>query len=83
MLGTKHFKRRHIKWSDDWYMPEPNSGCHIWLGSITRTGYGARGITVCERWRYQQDNGDGRPAVDKLTHGGDDPLLEALKEGKR
>jgi hypothetical protein len=45
--------------------------------------YGGRGITVCERWRYQQDNGDGRPAVDQLSHTGDDPLLEALKEGKR
>ena len=35
----KHFKRRHIDWSEDWYVPEPNSGCWLWLGPVGRTGY--------------------------------------------
>lgn len=35
------------------------------------------------RYRVEADHGDGRPTVNRLTHGGDDPLLEALKDGKR
>ncbi len=24
----------------DWMIPEPNSGCWLWLGALTETGYG-------------------------------------------
>ena len=36
-----------------------------------------------KRYRLENNNHDGRPAVDKLSHHYDDPLLEILKEGKR
>lgn len=35
------------------------------------------------RYAREVDGGNGRPAVDQLSHTGDDPLLAALKEGKR
>ena len=35
------------------------------------------------RYRIEANHVDGRPAVDQLTHSGDDPLLAALKQGKR
>ena len=35
------------------------------------------------RYRREDNNHDGRPAVDKLCHRSDDPLLDALREGKR
>ena len=35
------------------------------------------------RYRCEDNNHDGRPAVDKLPHRSDDPLLAALREGKR
>ena len=36
-----------------------------------------------KRYRLENNNHDGRPAVDKLSAHSDDPLLEILKEGKR
>lgn len=24
----------------DWSIPEPNTGCHLWLGDVTNSGYG-------------------------------------------
>jgi len=35
------------------------------------------------RYRSEDNNHDGRPRVDKGTYDNSDPLLEALKEGKR
>ena len=35
------------------------------------------------RYRREDNNHDGRPRVDKHSYADDDPLLEALKEGKR
>ena len=35
------------------------------------------------RYRLEADQSDGRPKVDRLSHTSDDPLLQALKEGKR
>jgi hypothetical protein len=35
------------------------------------------------RYRIEQNHQDGRPAVDRLSHTGDDPLLETLKGGAR
>lgn len=29
---------------DAMWMPEPNSGCHLWLGALQRGGYGAFGV---------------------------------------
>ena len=47
----------------------------------------ARGIEAEQarraRYRREDNNHDGRPAVDKLSGHSDDPLLEMLKEGKR
>ena len=43
-LHAKRF-RRPSHWSlaqalDHYSIPEPNSGCHLWLASVTRKGYG-------------------------------------------
>lgn len=41
-------------------MPEPNSGCHLWLGSITQFGYGLvkAGVTcVAHRLAWIVKNG--------------------------
>jgi HNH endonuclease len=57
-LLMKHFKRRHIEWSDDWYIPEPNSGCHIWLGPLTRTGYGSAATTSAHRYAWKHFRGE-------------------------
>ena len=35
------------------------------------------------RYRLEDNNYDGRPRVDKLSHVEDDPLLQTLKRGKR
>jgi hypothetical protein len=29
---------------DQFYIPEPNSGCWLWLGTVTRFGYGRLGV---------------------------------------
>lgn len=32
-------------------MPEPNSGCWLWLGQIKSNGYGTLGVKVGDKWR--------------------------------
>lgn len=34
-------------------MPEPNSGCWLWLGVIKNNGYGTLGVKVDGAWRTQ------------------------------
>lgn len=34
-------------------MPEPNSGCWLWLGMIKRNGYGTLGVKSGRGWRTQ------------------------------
>lgn len=33
-------KQRPASWWQDRIMPEPNTGCHIWMGTVCRLGYG-------------------------------------------
>lgn len=33
----------------EWSMPEPNSGCLLWLGRVNRTGYGVMSVTHSKR----------------------------------
>jgi hypothetical protein len=46
---------------EDWFVPEPNTGCWLWLGSYIRSGYGNKAIrrngrgtvTTAHRWVYE------------------------------
>ncbi len=46
-----------MKVSDIWsrfdrqYIPEPNTGCWLWTGAITRSGYGSFLVKEGEQWR--------------------------------
>ena len=33
------------------YMPDPNSGCWLWIGSLKMNGYGSIGIKIGNRWK--------------------------------
>lgn len=33
-------RRRPASWWQDRIVPEPNTGCHIWMGTVCRLGYG-------------------------------------------
>src|SRR5213595_2676709 len=46
-------------WSER-YIPEPNSGCWLWLGSIDKLGYGkvtVRGFHLAHRLAYAETKG--------------------------
>jgi|SRR5215475_2888405 len=60
----RHFKRRHVKWSDDWYLPEPNSGCWLWLGPVDRrTGYARIKRGNAARYVWTHFRGDIPPGL--------------------
>ena len=45
------------EWWELWTMPEPNTGCHLWLGCVCKQGYGrvywkGRGGFPVHRARY-------------------------------
>lgn len=47
---------------DDWWVPEPNSGCWLWLGSLDKDGYGwialpDRKHEHASRFSYRRANG--------------------------
>lgn len=64
-----------VDWQDN-YIPEPNSGCHIWMGAVTR-GYGMQSIEGqrhrMHRLFYEMHNG---PIPDGMVacHRCDNPL---------
>lgn len=43
------------------YIPEPNSGCYLWLRSVNKKGYGQIGvhrkIHLAHRWAWERENG--------------------------
>lgn len=43
---------------DDKWMPEPNTGCHLWTGCRTKKGYGKLGLggkyPYAHRWAYER-----------------------------
>lgn len=40
-MPRKPDERRFTReWWAEWTMPEPNTGCHIWMGSVDQWGYG-------------------------------------------
>jgi hypothetical protein len=48
-----------------WYIPEPNSGCWIWLGALTPKGYGwfyypPRNMVRAHVCSYEMHHGDRR-----------------------
>ena len=47
-LTKERFERR--------YIPEPNSGCWIWLGPLSRDNYGRFGCMRAHRYSYQTFN---------------------------
>jgi hypothetical protein len=58
------------------FIPEPNSGCWLWLGALTEHGYGRATVRdkkiLAHRWVYQATTGE--PIGDKcLCHRCDTP----------
>jgi len=49
----------NIEWLESKYMPEPNSGCWLWLGSLTTEGYGrwSRKCLMAHRISYELVHG--------------------------
>lgn len=51
---------------EDFVMPEPNSGCWLWMASLNSGGYGKFKVNKCSegahRWIYEQ-------VVGKIPHG--------------
>src|SRR5581483_7763575 len=50
------------EWWELWSMPEPNTGCHLWLGTLCGQGYGrvyfkGRGGFPVHRARYECEHG--------------------------
>lgn len=58
-------------------MPEPNSGCWLWIGSRTSSGYGNIRIgdrnTYAHRLAYEAANGTGSAAGSVIRHKCDTP----------
>lgn len=59
------------------WMPEPNSGCHLWLGKMQKTGYGefragARGRVLAHRISWEFEHGP-IPAGMFICHKCDNP----------
>lgn len=56
----KHGPRFGPEWWAYWTMPEPNTGCHLWMGCACRLGYGRLGDvpkgtpTLAHRKAYEQ-----------------------------
>ena len=50
------------------YVPEPNSGCWLWVGPLFKSGYGVFGIRCvsvrAHRWAYEHFNGPLVPGLD-------------------
>lgn len=56
---TDDFVRFNLAWWDVLTVPEPNSGCLLWLGGTTGAGYGLTinddgGIALAHRVAYQR-----------------------------
>lgn len=66
---------------EDKYIPEPNSGCWLWTGSLTRGGYGHIRDMVGDNWgmrrahrvSYELNKGD-IPQGKVIMHTCDNPL---------
>lgn len=58
------------------YIPEPNSGCWLWLGSLNSKGYARLRVSgktlIASRFSYQRHRGPVPPALD-VCHRCDNP----------
>lgn len=63
---------------DNRYIPEPNSGCWLWLGAINKAGYGQirynKKIINAHRYYYQKYNNITLPYNVVVRHKCDNPL---------
>lgn len=50
-MTRKRHRRPLRERFDSGYVPEPNSGCWLWLGYLLPAGYGKIGCLVDGRWR--------------------------------
>lgn len=41
---------RDLERFEKYYIPEPNTGCFIWLGSLTRGNYGQFSVQINNKW---------------------------------
>lgn len=55
------------------YIPEPNSGCWLWIGAATARGYGALGLEGAHRVSYRLFNG-AIPTGSFVCHRCDNPI---------
>jgi hypothetical protein len=50
------------------WMPEPNTGCHLWTAATFRTGYGQFAHRSAHRVAYELARGDIPEGLDVLHH---------------
>lgn len=61
-LPFKYFKGHRGKPIEDYIIPEPNSGCHLWIGASDTNGYGTKS-RFGKRWSahrlvYEMEHGE-------------------------
>lgn len=74
-LGSEKIRTGMSKHFDERIYPDPNTGCHIWLGKIRRDGYGEyspriegkRKFFLAHKFAYEKENGS-RPENLVLDH---------------
>lgn len=68
-----YMKERAVPFEDR-YIPEPNSGCFIWLGSVDKDGYGhCRGLYSRRAHREAYYRAFGDPSGSMVLHKCDNP----------